>query len=355
MPGLKIYHKWPPILQPRLTWGYCFSTVAIAYVVYCTLLWKPFFSSALPRNTGPYPVGAIDVEIPVREPRLIHDAVFKKNGQEAFKLDTVLFTIYYPAEKPAKSKSPNHYWVPKPLHLTAHGYAKFVHINNWFTNNIFTAVMGLLVGSTKIPVAVDVPILEKTHLTHQTSFASSAKSLHEDNILEDESTDGLPIIVFSHGMASSRTQHSYYLSELASRGYVCAAIEHRDGSCPGTEVRISPESKVKPIERLTFSLSDVKRNPSAADAATDLTSPEFKQIQLAYREAEILETTHILHQLSTNPDYAKQFLSQNSRKEGQNADLSKWLGRLNTHMTILAGHSYGATGALQALRPDIGS
>src|SRR5690349_21259791 len=99
--SLRTTHKWqlPPVLQPRLTWRYCLASAAIFYVSYCLLAGSPFFSSNLPHYTGPHDVGAIDIEVPVREPRKIHDAVFRDSGKPAFQLETVLFTLYYPAAK----------------------------------------------------------------------------------------------------------------------------------------------------------------------------------------------------------------------------------------------------------------
>jgi len=337
-----------------LTWKYGLSSIALTYVLYCFLTNQPFFSSKLPRYEGPYNVGAIDIEVPVREPRLIHDAVFKGSGEPAFKLDTVLFTLYYPAKHGAKSKKAHHNWVPKPLWLTAVGYAKFARISNFFTDTLFTSVMGILVGGTKIPAEVDIPLIPIPELS-QTTLSSRATINGQDPIINepDEGIDpstGLPIIIFSHGMASSRTQYSHYLSELASRGYICAAIEHRDGSGPGTQIITSPNTK--PINRLHFNRNDVQQNPHSATPNHAITPEEFKRTQLAYREAEILETTHIIHSLNNNPDAATNLATSNSRHEGTGAGLSSgtWTSRLNTSLTILAGHSYGATGALQALK-----
>lgn len=352
MGSLRTTYKIPPILQPRLTWRYCLASAAIAYVAYCILFGKPFFSSKLPRYTGPHNVGAIDIEVPVRDPRLIHDAVFKDTNKPAFKLDTVLFTLYYPGEENVKSKVGHHYWVPQPLWLTAVGYARFAHISNWVTNNIFTAAMGILVGGTRIPAEVDIPLVSSGEILHQTLSRQSpaySKTSSSDTLVNDTSS-GLPIIVFTHGMASSRTQYSHYLGELASRGYICAAIEHRDGSGPGTQIIDSSKPDQDPINRLHFGLDHVKTSPSSPNPSHKITTDEFKRIQLSYREAEILETTHLIHSLNTGSGGLK-ILSANSRKEGQGANLPSWINRLDTNTTILAGHSYGATGALQALKP----
>ncbi|PWN20035.1 hypothetical protein BCV69DRAFT_283560 [Microstroma glucosiphilum] len=39
-----------------------------------------------------------------------------------------------------------------------------------------------------------------------------------------------PVVVFSHGLAGSRLAYSQYCGELASHGIIVAAVEHRDGS-----------------------------------------------------------------------------------------------------------------------------
>ena len=143
------------------------------------------------------------------------------------KLETVLFSVYYPAVEEAKSHRSKHLWVPKPIAITSEGYARFAHVSNFVTNSIFTLGLWTLVGSTTIPARVDVPLLDNS--------PAVLSSLQAEGKIEDGS-DGFPVIVFSHGMASSRTDYTTYCGELASRGYIVAAIEHRDGSGPGSMI-----------------------------------------------------------------------------------------------------------------------
>ena len=58
-------------------------------------------------------------------------------------------------------------------------------------------------------------------------------------------TKGFPVIVFSHGLSGHFYVYSGICSDLASHGYVVAAVEHRDGSAllalkrvPGSGVHV---------------------------------------------------------------------------------------------------------------------
>ena len=43
----------------------------------------------------------------------------------------------------------------------------------------------------------------------------------------DEAPPTFPVIVFSHGLGAMRTTSSAIICDLASHGYVVAAVEHR--------------------------------------------------------------------------------------------------------------------------------
>ncbi|KAI0843656.1 PAF acetylhydrolase [Hypoxylon sp. FL0890] len=326
----------PPVLRPILTWRYVVCSLIAAYVVYCYIFSKPLFTHQLPNYSGPYPVGAVDIETPLASPRLVDTARFKETKEKAFEVDTVLFTLYYPTAQNVTSHKPKHHWIPKPVSVTAEGYAKFAHINNFVVNKLMTRALDGLVGSIEIPAQVDVPLAD----------LAEAVVLDPDARDDDKEVkkviqivkSGHPVIVFSHGMASSRTDYTHYAGELASRGYVVALLEHRDGSCPGSVVMKNGE----PVKtKLAFDIPDVE-----SASGIDLTVDEFKRAQLDFREAEIEEAVRVLKLI--NEGHGEEVFKKNARGEG--ADFKNWKGRLNTDEMIVAGHSYGATGAMQALR-----
>lgn len=302
-------------LHPRLTWRYILCSVLLLYIFYCLVRGSPLLASKLPKYTGQYDVGTIDMEIPLDKPIMISDTVFSQTGKRAFELETVLFSIYYPAAKGSKSTARPHPWIPKPISLTAEGYAKFAHIDNFFTRPIFTFALWAIAGSINVPAKVDVPIFPPRNSDTNQTF---------------------PVMVFSHGMASSRTDYTQYCGELASRGYIVAAIEHRDGSCPGS-VLISEDGTRRNI--LHFGEKDLLSDP-------EMDNDRLKREQLDFRQAEIVETVSILRRI--NSDRGEQIYQINTRKEG--VHLASWANRLDFSHLLIGGHSYGATGALQALK-----
>ncbi|KIE00705.1 PAF-acetylhydrolase family member, partial [Metarhizium majus ARSEF 297] len=298
-------------LPRRLSWTSGLLCTLLAYTIACLALSIPPFASRLPGYTGPHAVGAIDMEVPLPQARLIADPVFKHSHTPAFELQTVLLTLYYPASPSASSSSPPLPWIPRPISLTAQGYARFARADSILTRPLFTFLLWLAAGSVTIPAKIDVPLLA----------SGGAK---------------LPVVVFSHGMASSRTDYTHYLGSLASRGAVVAALEHRDGSCPGTLIRLPDRS---PLQRPHFRASDLLASPTNH---FPVDTPSLKRHQLAFRDAEIFETIRLLRHINANASIPC--------TRGPPKSLGSFASRLDLNTLVTAGHSYGATSALQALR-----
>ncbi|KAF2152748.1 PAF acetylhydrolase [Myriangium duriaei CBS 260.36] len=305
----------PAILEPRLTWRYVLVSGAVLYGSYCWLLGLPLLSSNLPKYTGPHAVGTIDLEVPV-DSRRVSDLIYANTREPAFELKTVLFSIYYPASATARPSRTNHYWIPKPLAITAEGYAKFAHISNFFTNAFFTVALWAIAGGNRIPAKVDLPLLDPAGRTHDGTW---------------------PVVVFSHGMASSRTSYTQWCGELASRGYIVAAVEHRDGSCPGSMIMRKGEE-----EEMVMHTSEAQLRLGDSRIET----AQLKTAQLDFRQAEVEETVKVFRLL--NSGKGDGVYQKNSRDEG--ATLQGWTGKLLVENMTIAGHSYGATLALQALK-----
>lgn len=311
--------RWLPerlaaLLRPRLTWRYVTCSIIAGYVLWCLVRGVPLFSSPLPACSGPHDVGAVDLEVPLEKPVRVANTTLRSSGEPAFEVETVLFTLYYPAERGVRSRKPEHFWIPRPLSLTAEGYAHIAHVNNFIIRPIFTFALWLLVGSIQIPAKVDVPLVEPGEGQNGT----------------------LPVMVFSHGMASSRTDYTHYLGELASRGHVVAAIEHRDGSSPGSLVKVKTQKDRRVV---LLREGDLKSDPPMDTA-------RLKEEQLAFRDVEIFETIRVLREI--NDGHGLDMFKLNSRFEGQT--LEDWADRLDFGHLTIGGHSYGATGALQALK-----
>lgn len=78
------------ILRPRWTWRYLICAGMAVYAISSFLLptsSSPLLSSNLPAYTGPYAVGAIDLEIPLERSRTVHESArFKDTDDLAFQV-----------------------------------------------------------------------------------------------------------------------------------------------------------------------------------------------------------------------------------------------------------------------------
>ncbi|ORX90194.1 platelet-activating factor acetylhydrolase, isoform II-domain-containing protein [Clohesyomyces aquaticus] len=319
-------------------------------------------TSPLPPYTGPHEVGVLDVEVGV-ERRVVHEAVLKETGERAFELHTLALTLYYPSSPPRttpKDPAPRQPlarpWLPQPISLIGKGYARIAGVHFPPLQNLFTAGLWLFGRNTVIPGSVDAPLLSpRDHLpvggvnVGDSSLGKIIGGEGKEKLVEEvlelrermsEEGDGvgdLPCVVFTHGMAGMSQSYSHYLGSIASHGYVVAAVEHRDGSGPGTVIH-GKDGKKATVWHLE--VDDLDHSPA-------LNLSTLQQAQLAFREAEIHETIALFHSLhwgTSSPQNLKPYSPQSSTL------FSSLKSRLNTSAITIAGHSYGATGALQALK-----
>lgn len=332
------------LLRPRPTLRYLLSACACVYFSYCFFTSQPFLSSNLPPYTGPYGVGTADIEFPLQRPRLVSETRFKSSGDYAFRLDSVLVTLYYPTRPGSLSPRPRHYWIPRPISLQGEGYARFIRLNNYFVNRIFTFGLWALAGNNRIPADVDTPLYAPA--AEDFELLDQAEREQVEFELREYGQRKFPVYIFSHGMASSRTSYTQYCGELASRGIVVAAIEHRDGSGPGSIVidKNGNERVVHHFSAQDLQLEVFKKFPiSGKDPSLD--HDTIKREQLAFRQAEVEETVQILEAINNGTGH--KIYQSNTRLEGH--DLRNWEDRLDFSALVIGGHSYGATLALQAL------
>lgn len=210
-------------------------------------------TSPLPPYTGPHEVGILDVETEVQK-RVIREATFKENGKNAFELSTLAVTLYYPSSLPNTPPSKRPWarpWLPQPVSLIGEGYARLAGVS--ILSPVFTFALWALGSSTVIPGVVDAPILsgsEKVLVEEGSGAGGFGKILQaaeqeHTELKRDEKFGTLPCVVFTHGMAGMSQSYSHYLGSIASHGYLVAAVEHRDGSGPGTVVHYPNETERK--------------------------------------------------------------------------------------------------------------
>ena len=112
-----------------------------------------------------------------------------------------------------------------------------------------------------------------------------------------------------------------------------AAIEHRDGSGPGSLLMGRDTTK----NIFHFGADQLDPKPE---------TPELKEMQLAMRQIEVEETVKVLRRI--NAGEGLDVYRANPRQEG--IGLPEWKHRINMDRVVISGHSYGATLALQALK-----
>ncbi|PSR73510.1 hypothetical protein PHLCEN_2v10651 [Hermanssonia centrifuga] len=139
-----------------------------------------------------------------------------------------------------------------------------------------------------------------------------------------------PLMIFSHGVGCSRLMYSAFCGEMASRGYVVAVLEHRDGT--------SPSSTIAAADGTTTTLDWIDW-PELEEQPPDDTILRHEQIKL--RVAEVEATVDLMRRLSRGEPVTRDSI------DSPDFDWERWK-YMDASRPVMAGHSLGGSAALAA-------
>ncbi|XP_045620318.1 platelet-activating factor acetylhydrolase isoform X1 [Procambarus clarkii] len=136
------------------------------------------------------------------------------------------------------------------------------------------------------------------------------------------------VIIFSHGLSANRSIYSTICSELASHGFIVAAIEHRDRSASAS-----------------FTLTDSGEKEYLLFKSTSLDVKEYqlRNQQIKIRVAESIRALDVLEKL--NNGTVKNELASNF-------NLQQLQDHLDLSHPVMTGHSFGGVTAISTLAQD---
>ncbi|KAI9682305.1 MAG: hypothetical protein M1817_000359 [Caeruleum heppii] len=331
----------------------------------------------LPRSSGPYSVGTIDLEIPVDEPRNL--SPITRHQEHVLRLETVLLSIYYPAavasgtgHDPADNeKWSRPTWLPRPRAEVAKGYATFAEAPRWSMMLWFLSTTWF----TKVPAFRNAHLA--SHWPPEENARQAGFEVKNEEGRPPPMTSGPPrfaLVMFSHGLGGNRTMYSSMCSEFASYGFVVCALEHRDGSGARTFVNHPPAN---PASGARFGNADQeqedgyqsyhrvdylfpKDNPHDTSPVNEKGIDEdLRAAQIELRLAEIEEAYNIMAVICDGNGHV--IARKNLRRKGamgassrglDGVDWDGWRGRVHLQQVTMVGHSFGAATAVEVLRNE---
>ncbi|NXM07346.1 PAFA2 acetylhydrolase, partial [Tyrannus savana] len=228
---------------------------------------------ALPQGQGPHHVGCTDVMVG-----------HTRQG--------LFLRLFYPCLLRAGATEP--LWIPRSEYCAE--LADFTLRRRWCS-----ALLSITIGSCRVPVSWNGPF--KPH------------------------SSGYPLIIFSHGLGAFRTLYSSICTELASWGFVVAALEHRDHSAATTYFCKAGAGREEwiPFQRVPQGQKEFYfRNKQVHQRAEEC----VRALRLFKDIASGRSVLNILH---------------------QDWDLSVLQGNLDLARVAVMGHSFGGVTAVLAL------
>lgn len=331
---------------------------------------------SLPTYTGPYPVGTMEIEVPVQNPR--HFSHIKRDHKHILQLETVLMTVYYPSSHHERNlaqtgkKLSRELWLGRPRVEMARGYGKFAGVGSLAIPLFLPAMF------TKLPAYRNAPVAK-----YWAPGTDTKNCGIEVKRTEGSKPDGapdepcFPLIMFSHGLGGTRTMYSSVCGEFASYGFVVCAVEHRDGSGPRTYVNHAksgagtmsdgekkghvdhkPDEKERGYDVIDYLFP--KDNPYDTSPQGDKgVDRELRDAQIELRMVELQEAYHVMREIHAGK--GQKIADRNLRTEGYKAssshglkgvDWDRWKDRFHLEHVTACGHSFGAATITEMLRHD---
>lgn len=239
----------------------------------------------VPRPWGPHVPGCCDI--------------MTEGGESS-----LFVRLWYPAEAKSEATNKGIPWLPDEGYMS--GVARVLHLWTW----IVRIVVWLMSGELRVPA---VP---------------------KASVSRDPAR--LKCIVFSHGLGGNRFLYTSTCTELASHGYLVAAIEHRDGSACRTYWQDTNGHKTW-MEHRSVPLGSRHY--------------DMRNAQVQRRALELIRVLELLRTCDRGQP-PHDILSQ-ERKDDQ-FSLKQLADRLDLQNVTLMGHSFGAASALTALAGEGG-
>ncbi|KAI9225124.1 platelet-activating factor acetylhydrolase [Blastocladiella britannica] len=260
-----------------------------------------------PNFTGPFPVAVADHEWP--------DA-FSPTDERLFALDGVrpqslLVRVFYPTTRAATPAE-------RPRWLSDHegqGYGDFIRMPRFLSRPLFSTIF----RSAKVPTVPNGELAP----AGSSAVTSSSPALPEK----------LPVVVFSHGLGGCKGTYQYFAGDLASRGAVVFAIEHRDQSACISFEKFADDSNT-PDRSIPYL--------RGSTLGTDAVAVKLRRTQVLHRAAEVRRTVALIRRI------ARGEVPANTR--GSTSPLAALAGRLDLDTQLLAGHSFGGATTVEVLQ-----
>ncbi|XP_015743317.1 platelet-activating factor acetylhydrolase isoform X1 [Python bivittatus] len=243
-------------------------------------------SQRIPEGKGPYSVGCTDL-------------------MTGYSIQGIFLRLYYPSQNCMNNEDTT--WIPRKEYY--YGLSDFLNIYRKLGEFIFARY----VGSVTCPAKWNA---------------------------EFKPGEKYPLIIFSHGLGAFRTLYSAICIEMASQGFVVAAVEHRDQSSSATyycKENSNLEAKPPPSElhKEWIYYRKLKANE-------DEVSLRRKQVQ--QRADECIRALDLLLEINSgNPAMNVLPLNFNWSLLKDSIDLQK---------IAAMGHSFGAATAIETLSKD---